>query len=143
MQRFLRQRGIELTWAIASLAVCATQVSAHQSQQVGNLSITFHATPDDRPVANQPSQVWVQIKQGDTIVSLSECQDCQLSLQAPDGQLLNQFDADELQPLAAMGYEGAFGTTMVFGAPGDFLVQVEGTVNQQPINLLFPVPVQS
>lgn len=143
MQKNLCQRGLELAVAIACLAACATQVSAYQSQQVGDLNVAFHTSPDDTPTANQPSDVWIQIKQGDAIVSPSECQNCRLSLLAPDGQLLNQFDGDELQPLRATGYEGAFGTTMVFGAPGEFLVQVEGTVNQQPLNLLFQVPVQN
>lgn len=142
MQTFLRQQSLGWVAAIVSLATFATQGLAYQSQQVGDLSVTFHATPNNQPVANQPSEVWIQIKQGDAIVSPSACQDCRLSLLAPDGQLLNQFEAEELQPLNNTGYEGAFGTTIIFGAPGDFLVQVEGTVNRQPIDLLFPVPVQ-
>lgn len=143
MQKFLRLRGLAWVTAIVSLSTAATPVLAYQSQQVGDLSVTFHATPNHRPVANQPSEVWIQIKQGETIVSPSACQNCRLSLLAPDGQLLNQFEADELQPLADTGYEGAFGTTMIFGAPGDFLIQVEGTVDRQPIDLLFSVPVQN
>jgi hypothetical protein len=142
MQRFLRQRGVEFAWAIVALAICATGGNAHQAQQVEDFSIIFHAAPNDRPIANQPSAVWVQIKQGDSIVSLADCHNCRLSLLAPDGQLLNQFDGDELQPVGTMGHAGAFGTTMIFGAAGDFLVQVEGSVNGQPIDLLFSVPVQ-
>lgn len=140
MQKFLRQRGTELAAAIVCLAACATQVYAYQSQQVGDLHVTFHATPDDRPIANQPSDVWIQIKQGDAVVLPSACQNCRLSLLAPDGQLLNQFEGDELQHFETA--TGAFGTTMIFGASGDFLVQLEGTVNQQSIDILFPVPVR-
>jgi hypothetical protein len=140
MQKIMSQQVIGFAWAIGCLLASTTGANAYQLQQVGNLSVAFHIPPYDRPIANQPSEVWVQIKQGESIVARSECQGCRLSLLAPDGQMLNQFDGDELQSLTAT--EGAFGTTMIFGAPGEFVVQLEGTVDQQPINLLFPVPVQ-
>jgi hypothetical protein len=143
MQRFLSRQIVGLAWAIGCLTAWAPAVDAYQVQQVGDISIAFHATPNDQPIANQPSDVWIQIKQGEAVIDRSECQNCRLSLLAPDGQILNQFDGEELQPIATTDYDGAFGATMIFGAPGKFLVQFEGTIDQQPINLSFAIPVQA
>lgn len=146
MQRILSRAVVRhvmsLAWAIGCL-MSATEAKAYQVQQVGRFNIAFHVTPDDQPIANQPSEVWIQIRQGDAIVPSSRCQDCRLVLLAPDGQPLNQFDGEELQPIGSTVYEGAFGTTMIFGAPGTFLVQFEGTIDRQPIDLLFAIPVQA
>jgi hypothetical protein len=142
MQKNLTRQMIGCVWATSCLTLWATEVYGYQVQQVGDVSVTFHVIPDDRPIANQPSIVGIQIQHGESTIARSECQDCRLSLLAPDGQILNQFDGAELQPLATTEYEGVFGTTMIFGAPGEFLVQLEGTIDQQPINLLFAVPVQ-
>jgi hypothetical protein len=141
MQKRLRYGGMGLAGAIGLAALCPVAAAAYQVQQVGDLEISLHVAAEDGPIANQPVAVWLQIQQGETLIPPSGCPDCRLSLLAPDGQLLNQFDGNELQPIAA-GDATGFGTTMIFGAAGDFLVQVEGTVNQQPIDLLFPVPVQ-
>lgn len=142
MQRFLLRQALGLVSVISCLAASVTGVYAYQSQQVNDLNVTFHLAPNDQPTVNQPSEVWLQIRQGDSIISRSECYQCRLSLLAPDGQLLNQFDGDELQSSSSAEYVGAFGTTMIFGAPGEFVVQVEGVVNRQPINILFPVSVR-
>lgn len=142
MQGFLLRQTLGLVSITSCLAASATVVYAYQFQQVNDLGVSFHVAPNDHPIANQPSEVWLQIKQGDSVISRSECHHCRLSLLAPDGQLLNQFDGDELQSSRSADYAGAFGTTMIFGAPGEFVVQIEGVVNQQPINLLFPVSVR-
>lgn len=134
-------------WALASILTVGLKspVLAHQHTVVGPIGITFHAEPGDSPIANQPSNVWIHAERGDnSLVELDQCQGCRFLLLAPDGQVLNEFDTFEMQVFSPppQGHEGAFGTSMIFGTAGEFSVQFQGTIDGQPIDILFPVSVR-
>lgn len=110
-------------------------------KKVQGMTIKFLTVPA-KVIANQPTKVVVRIERAHKVVQLKECEDCQLILQAPDGQQLNVFAArkQQLNPIE-VDRKAGFAAQMIFGAPGTFTVQVQGTVKMQKINVVFAVPV--
>lgn len=110
-------------------------------KKVQGITIKFLTVPA-KVIANQPTKVVVRIERANKVVQLKECKDCQLILQAPDGQQLNVFAArkQQLNPID-VDRKAGFAAQIIFGAPGTFTVRVQGIVKMQKINVVFAVPV--
>lgn len=144
-RRWTRQIWLGITACLLGLLISTLSLpgQAYQQQKSNGLTLVFHPPSEERVIANRRTLVWIHIKRRNAqSVSLPNCQDCQFSLLAPDGQLLNQFDGTELSVVNTPNYPGAIGTTMIFGAAGKFKVRFEGTINGQLVQLLFPVIVR-
>jgi hypothetical protein len=101
-------------------------LEAHQTEVQGNLAITWHVEPDDRPVAGKPAQVrLILTRAGGVIVPLADC-DCTLKIWTvpPQPQPLI---TPPLRSIDAEQKTGIPAADVIFPARGEYDLELKGS----------------
>lgn len=114
-------------------------VQAHTNNSSNGLRVTVHTTPDDSPIAGEPSTVYILFEDERRIFSLKEC-DCSVRITLNGKEIFSSV----LTP--GVDHEGADFSSIVYTFPttGIFSVHIEGAPSgEEPFeSFTFEIPVR-